>query len=222
MSHPSDAPLHILHPEVRHYMVSLQGSADPLLLELEAHARAVGFPLVGRASGQLMALLCRSIGARRVFEFGSGFGYSAYFFAGVVGEGGEVIGSEKDAHELEAHRRIYAGHSLKRRIRIEQGSAFEILDAQEGLFDAALIDIDKANYPAALERAIHRVRPGGLIFADNVLWGGKVARPALDDDLSTQAIQEFNRRLMADARLETQIVAVGDGLSISRRLPEDA
>ena len=166
-----------------------------------------------------MELLCRSIGARRVFEFGSGFGYSAYFFARAVGPEGEVIGSEKDAHELDDHRRIYGNHPLASRVDIRQGGAFEVLDATEGLFDAVFIDIDKEAYPRALERAIERVRPGGWIFADNVLWGGKVAREPAPDDISTDAIQRFNRLLRSDARLQTDILPVGDGLSVSLRLP---
>jgi caffeoyl-CoA O-methyltransferase len=218
MSHPSDAPIYILHPEVRGYVSGLEPEPDRLLAALEARAAERGFPLVGRSSGQLMELLCRSIGARRVFEFGSGFGYSAYFFARAVGPSGEVIGSEKDAHELEDHRRIYAGHSLASRVDIRQGGAFEILDGTDGLFDAVLIDVDKEAYPQALERAIDRVRPGGLIFADNVLWGGKVARTAAEGDVSTAAIQRFNRTLKADHRLQTELLAVGDGLSVSLRL----
>ena len=220
MSHPIDAPLHVLHPEVGDYLRQLQGPPGDALLEaLEENARIRGFPLIGRSSGRLMEMLCRAIGARRVYEFGSGFGYSAYFFASAVGESGEVIGSEKDAHELDDHQRIYGQHPFASRVRIECGGCFEILEAQEGLFDAVLIDIDKVQYPAALEASIARVRPGGLIFADNVLWGGKVARPAAEDDVSTAALQRFNQLLLADPRLQTQILAVGDGLSVSLRLP---
>jgi caffeoyl-CoA O-methyltransferase len=223
MSHPSDAPLHILHPDVRGYIAALASTGDdPLIARLADHAMATNFPLIGRSSGGWLELLTRIIGGKRVFEFGSGFGYSAYFFARGVGVGGEVIGSEKDAHELDAHRRLFDGHPLADRIRIELGGAFEVFDAQPGIFDLVLIDIDKANYPRALEAAIPRVRPGGLILADNVLWGGKTARPAAADDASTTALQQFNRMLVADRRIRTEILPCGDGLSVSLRLPDDA
>ena len=131
-----------------------------------------------------------------------------------------MIGSEKDAHELVDHQRLFAGHPFASRIHIEQGGAFEIFDRQEGMFDAVLIDIDKANYPKALERAIPRVRPGGLILADNVLWGGKTARPAAAEDGSTAALQAFNRQLVTDPRIQTAILPCGDGLSVSmKRVP---
>jgi predicted O-methyltransferase YrrM len=219
MSHPTDAPLHILHPEVRSYIDGLLPPADPLLAALDAQAQDRDFPLIGRASGRVLELMSRTIGARRVFEFGSGFGYSAYFFAHAVGPEGEVIGSECDAHELQAHTRIYGGHPLRERIRIEHGDAMEIFAQQDGVFDCILIDIHKSGYPAAIQAAIPRVRPGGLIFVDNVLWGGKVARPAAAEDLSTQALQAAGRQLFSDPRIRTDILPIGDGLSVSLRLP---
>ena len=220
MSHPVDAPLHIMHPEVRGYLGQLRPQIDPLLQALADHAQFRGFPLIGHGSGGLIGLLCRSIGARRIFEFGSGFGFSAWYFADAVGPEGEVIGSEKDDHELVDHRRLYAGHPFADRVNIVQGGAFEVFDQTDGLFDAVLIDIDKKDYPEALQRAIPRVRPGGWIFADNVLWGGKVSRPADVEDISTRAIQQFNLLLMKEPRLRTEILGVGDGLSVSLRLPD--
>ena len=222
MSHPSDAPLHILHPEVRAYIDGLFPPADPLLEALDAQAKASNFPLIGHASGRVLELMSRSIGARRVFEFGSGFGYSAYFFAHAVGPNGEVICTELDAHELEAHERIYTGHPLKERIELIQGDALEVFAQQDGMFDCVLIDIHKSGYAQAIEAAIPRVRPGGLIFADNVLWGGKVARPAAPDDTSTAALQAVGTQLFSDPRIRTDILAVGDGLSVSLRLDEGA
>ena len=219
MSHPINAPLHILHPEVRDYIETLFPPADPLLAALDAHAVQREFPLIGHASGRFLELMCRAIGARRVFEFGSGFGYSAYFFAHAVGPKGEVIGSELDDHELVDHRRIYKGHPLAERIHIEQGDAMEIFASQDGVFDAVLIDIHKSGYAAALSAAIPRVRPGGLIFADNVLWGGKVARAAAEDDTSTRALQEVGKELFRGPRIRTDILPIGDGLSVSIRLP---
>ncbi len=222
MSHPTDAPLHILHPDVQDYIAGCFPPTDPLLQALEAHAMDREFPLIGQASGRILELMCQTIGARRVFEFGSGFGYSAYFFAHAVGAHGEVIGSEVDEHELRDHARIFAGHPLKSRIRIEQGDALEVFAAQEGIFDAVLIDIHKSGYGEALEAAIPRVRPGGLIFADNVLWGGKVARAAAQDDTSTSALQGFGAQLFSDPRIRTDILPIGDGLSLSLRLPDRA
>ena len=88
-----------------------------------------------------------------------------------------------------------------------------------GDFDVALIDIEKVDYPKALEAALKRVRPGGLILADNVLWGGKTARQADPDDEGTAALQSFNQQLFNDPRIQTSILPTGDGLSVSLVLP---
>ncbi len=218
MSLPIDAFTGILHPEVKAYIDALAEDSDPLLEALTDYADERGFPLVGRASGRAIGLFSRLIGARRVYEFGSGFGYSAYFFAAAVGDGGEVHGAEKDEWELEAHRRLYADSPLKERIHIHHGEAFEVLDGLPGDFDVFFLDLDKIDYPRALEVAKTRLRKGGLILADNVLWGGKTARPVAEEDESTAALQRYNHLVHQDPDLETVILASGDGLAVSLKL----
>ena len=215
MSSPSDARVPILTPDVGAYIDALAGTPDPLAERLAGNAIAKGFPLIGHTSGRWLNLMSKAIGAKRIFEFGSGFGFSAYYFAQAVGHDGQVIGSECDDHELADFDRLYSDEPLRERIDIRLGSALEIFEATEGTFDAVLIDIDKIGYPAALEAAIKRVRPGGLIFADNVLWGGKTAKPAAPDDPSTAALRAFNEQLFADDRIQTGILPTGDGLSVS-------
>ena len=173
------------------------------------------FPLIGQTSGRWLELLARSVGARRVFEFGSGFGFSALYFARAVGEGGEVIGSEFKP-EVHAHfARIYGDEAIAQRIDIRVGGAVDIFNTTQGLFDVVLIDIDKEGYVEALQAAVPRVRQGGLILADNVLWGGRTASPAEEGDTATAALREFNSTLYADPRLQTSILPTGDGLSVS-------
>ncbi len=215
MSSPSDARTPILTPEIGAYIDSLAGTPDALADKLAQHAHTRGFPLIGHTSGRWLELLTRSIGGRRVFEFGSGFGFSAFYFARAVGADGEVIGSECDAHELEDFAMVYGDHPLKERIDIRLGSAFDVFNETQGSFDAVLIDIDKEEYPQALEAALSRVRPGGLIMADNVLWGGKTARKANADDEATAALQAFHKQIFNDKRIQTSILPAGDGLSVS-------
>ena len=217
MSHPSDGFTGIVHAEVKQFIGELSPEADPLVAEMEAWSAENGFPLVGRASGHTCEWLTRAIGGRRVFEFGSGFGFSAYFFARAVGEGGIVIGSEFDEPELVVHKRMFAGHPLASRIDLRHGDAFEIfadIPDADGPFDVVFIDIHKEGYAAALATAVPRLRRGGLLIADNVLWGGKVARPA--DDERTAALQAFDRLAFADPRLDCAILPVGDGLLVAR------
>ena len=215
MSSPSDARLPILTPEIGAYIDGLSGPEDELLDRLEQHAKDREFPLIGRTSGRWLELLTRSIQGKRVYEFGSGFGFSAYFFAKAVGPKGMVFGSEFDQWELDDHIRLYGDHPLAQRINLQKGSAFDILDSIDGDFDVALIDIEKVDYPQALEAALSRIRPGGLIMADNVLWGGKTARTADPEDEGTNALQSFNKQLFNDPRIQTSILPAGDGLSVS-------
>jgi caffeoyl-CoA O-methyltransferase len=214
MSHPSDARVDIVHPLVQDYLAQLHAEDDPLVEALERQARDTGFPLIGRDSGRTLEVLALSIGARRVLELGSGFGYSAYFLARAVGEGGQVLCTEKDAWELEHHERLWAGHPLKPRVSYRLGSALETLEQLDGPFDLVLIDLDKASYLAAYEAAVPKVRAGGLICVDNVLWGGKIGAGAQDP--STQALRTFNERVAADDRVQAVFLSVGDGLAVAR------
>lgn len=216
MSHPADKIHTIVHPEVRDYLRTLHHDDEPLLTALEVYAKERNFPLVGRESGRWLELLTRAISGRRVFEMGSGFGYSAYWFARAVGPGGSVIGTEKDAHELTAFTRIYDQHPLRQRIDLRLGNADDVLATTEGDFDVIFLDIDKQSYEPALHLAIPRLRVGGLLLADNTLWGGRTARPA--DDENTRALQAFNQTLCDHPQLQAMILPVGDGLGVALKL----
>lgn len=218
MSTPKDAISHIVPESIKHYLAILGGDPEQLVLDMEAHARQHSFPLIGRQSGRWLELLSRMIGARRVFEFGSGYGYSAYWFARAVGPQGRVIGTEKDAHELEAHARMWKDHPLKSRVDLRQGDAFEILDSTDGEFDVVFIDIHKKGYPEALERGLPRLRTGGLVLADNTLWGGRVTQRPRPDDEGTLALRAFNQQIHEHPQLQTCILPTGDGLSVSLKV----
>ena len=143
MSFPADAYTGIVHPEVRAYMARLDPAPDALLEKLEAYAERRGFPLIGRESGRWLELLTRMTGGRRVFEFGSGFGYSAAFFARAVGAEGEVHACERDSWEQEAFEAHFNDPVLKARITYHLGDAFEVFGALPGTFDVVLIDCNK-------------------------------------------------------------------------------
>jgi len=215
MSAPSNAIARILNPNVARYIETLSTERDPLESVLAKHANTRDFPLIGKTSGRWLELLTCMIGGKRVFEFGSGFGFSAFYFARAVGESGHVIGSDFDAHELDDFKTLYGDHPYKSRIDIQIGSAFDIFDATDGVFDVVLIDIDKEDYPQALECALPRVRKGGLIMADNVLWGGRTASEPEAGDTATPALQQFNHTLHNHPKLLTGVIPAGDGLSVS-------
>ncbi len=217
MSHPVDAPTTVLNPDIKTYLAALRPTDDALLDKMERYGETRGFPLVGRESGYWLELLTTLINGRRVFEAGSGYGYSAFFFARAVGPEGNVICTEKDEWEKESFERLYKGHALRSRITYHQDGALEVLAAVNEPFDVAFIDVEKRDYVRLLEALIPKVRIGGLLLADNTLWGGKVASEAEPEDDSTRAVQAFNRRLFEDPRLQSAILPACDGLSVSVR-----
>jgi predicted O-methyltransferase YrrM len=212
---PSVIPL--VSPGLDRYLLDLLPQRDPVLAEMEAVARDRDVPIVGPAVGTLLSLLARSIGARRVCELGSAIGYSTAFFAGAVGPGGEVLytdGSEKNAREASG---FLERMGLRDRVQVGVGEAVGILESTAGEFDVVFIDIDKDGYPRALEAAAPRVRPGGFLLADNVLWSGKVVDASIRDR-ATEGIREFNRRLFSRTDFESVIVPLRDGVAIARKI----
>jgi len=212
----------IVDPQVETYMRSLLDRYDePVLLEMEAEGRERGFPIIGQLVGVTVELLARSIGAKRVFELGSGFGYSAYWFSRAVGPGGEVHTTDGDPAN-EAKALDYLGRAgLAGPIRWHVGDAVTNLNAVDGEFDVIYDDIDKAGYPEAWRSAAERIRVGGMYLCDNVLWSGAVADPDGDhgrDRTTTEAILEHNRLISGDERYVSSIVPTRDGLMVALRV----
>lgn len=206
----------LVSPEVDRYLVDRLQDRDPVIVEMEAFAKEHDVPIVGPAVATLLAILARSIGARRVCELGSAIGYSTAFFAEAVGPGGSVLytdGDEKNARRASAYLERL---NLSDRVEIQVGEAVAILQGTTGEFDVIFVDIDKDGYPGALDAALPRVRPGGYLLADNVLWSGKVVDPSIRD-AATEGIREFNRRLFARRDFESVIVPLRDGVAIARR-----
>jgi predicted O-methyltransferase YrrM len=211
----------IVEPRVEDYMRSLLTRYDePVLLEMEAEGKERGFPIIGRLVGVTVELLARSVGAKRVFELGSGFGYSAYWFARAVGPSGEVHGTDGDPANEPKALDYLSRAGLAEPIRWHVGDAVTHLGAAPGEFDVVYNDIDKDGYPAAWMAARERIRVGGLYVCDNVLWSGRVAVQDRDDPrpVYTQAILEHNRMIAEDDRFISSIVPTRDGVFVALRV----
>lgn len=193
---------------------------EPVLLEMEAHAAEEAFPIVGRNVGVTLEVLARSVGARRIMELGSGFGYSAYWHARAVGKDGEVHLTDGDPEN-----EVRAADYLKRagladRVRFHVGDAVSALAQLDGDFDVIFCDIDKDGYPDAWRAAADRIRPGGLYVCDNVLWYGRVAIEDPDDARPhyTEAVLEHNRLVAEDERYVSTIIPTRDGVLVAIRV----
>lgn len=211
-------------PEVDHYLTDLAAAQqhDQTLTEMESRAETLGFPIVGRAVGRLLEQQARAVGARRVVELGSGYGYSAYWFARAVGEGGEVLCTDGDPDNAATAESYLRRAGLWDRVTFEVGDALEVLGRLDGEFDVVYSDVDKDGYPAVWEAAAERVRVGGLYVCDNVLWDGRVAgveQPAdAFRDGVTGAIAAHNRAVVADPRFVSTVVPIRDGVLVALRV----
>jgi len=172
---------------------------------------------VGRVEGTLLKLLCALAGARRVLEVGTFTGYSALCMAEALPEGGEVVTCDIDPRAVEIARSFFARSPHGHKIRVCLGDALETLRAlpMEPTFDVVFLDADKERYAAYYELVLPRLRPGGLIVADNTLWSGKVLAPGAETD---RAIVGFNARVAEDPRVENVLLSVRDGIMLARKL----
>jgi predicted O-methyltransferase YrrM len=189
---------------------------EPVLLDMETEGERLGFPIVGRNVGVTLEVLARSVGARRIFELGSGFGYSGYWHARAVGTGGELHLTDGDPENARKAQAYLERAGLWDRVTFHVGDAVTALNALEGEFDVVYDDIDKEGYPDAWRAARERIRVGGLYVCDNVLWSGRVLDREPDGD--TLAILEHNQLIADDRRYVSTIVPTRDGVIVAIRI----
>lgn len=210
--------MQIVAPMIEDYILAQYPNAGKVeeAMRKEAADRG-GFPIVGPLVGRLLMQQAKLIGAKRVYEFGSGFGYSAFWFSQAVGTGGEIVAVDGDAEKVARGKKFMQEAGFSDRVRYHHGNALEVIDGTYDEFDVILLDLDKKDYPRALAKALPKLRKGGLILADNVLWGGAVAKPE-DKTAETEAIREYTRKVMLTPGLFTTIVPLRDGVAITLKL----
>lgn len=206
----------ILNTKIEKYLDDLLPQRDALLSEMEKLARRRDIPIIGPACGRLLYLLAKISGAQKVFEMGSAIGYSTIWWARAVGPQGSVYYTDGDASNARRAREYFARAGLERRITVLVGDAMKSLEKTPGKFDIIFIDVNKPQYIAAFNAALPRLRRGGLLVTDNVLWYGRVVGKASDE--STRTIREFNRRIYAKPTLFSVIVPLRDGVSIAQKI----
>lgn len=201
---------------VQHYLEDLVPNRPPELAKMEKIAEERRFPIIGPACGHLCYQLARTIGAKRVFELGSGFGYSTAWFARALREngGGEVFHVVwDDGLSSEAKRHLHAlGYDDLVQYRV--GEAIQTLRETEGPFDLVFNDIDKEGYPEALPVIEQKLRPGGVLIVDNLIWHGRVLDD-VDQSEATRGVRELTRRVFASRRWTPSIVPIRDGMLVA-------
>lgn len=197
------------------YLDHLLPASDGILAEMEEYAAAHGVPIADREVARFLEITARAMNARRVLEIGLAIGYSALHLAQAVTEGGLVVTIEPNDEMIRRTDDYLTRAGLRERVRIERGRALEVMPRLSETFDLIYLDAVKQEYSAYLELSLKMLRPGGVIIADNVLWGGQVAGEirSPDQQVSTEALRQFNQRFVHHPDLCAEILSVGDGLA---------
>ncbi len=208
----------IVDPRIEEYLRGLYDDGDAVRLEMERVAAERSFPIVGPLVGRRLEQLARSIKAKRVLELGSGFGYSALFFARAVGAKGEVHCTELDEANVRLGQEFLRRAGLGERVTWHVGDARTAIKRIPGTWDLVFNDIDKDGYPEVLEPAYSRLHTGGLFVTDNVLWDGRVLEGHDDGEAATAGVKEFTRLLFAHKGFLTTIDPTRDGVAVALKV----
>lgn len=210
----------LIDPELDAYCEAHSGVEAPHLRALREETYAgVYMPQMcsGHLQGRFLAMLSHLVRPRTIVEIGTYTGYSALCLAEGLEPGGMLHTIDIDPHLPAFVARHIRAAGYDDRITTHHRPALEVIPTLPAPFDLVFIDADKPAYPAYFDAVVDRVRPGGLIIADNVLWSGRVLRPAGEQDHQTAALAAYARRVHGDPRVEPVIVPLRDGLMIARR-----
>jgi caffeoyl-CoA O-methyltransferase len=205
----------ILNSIVEEYIDELLPKRDAVLTDMERYAKKHDVPIIGPACGRLLALAAQLSGAKRIFEMGSAIGYSTIWLARAAGPGAEIYYTDGSADNAKMAGQNFQRAGVNDRIQILVGDALALLDEIGGPFDLIFIDVNKHQYPQAFRKAVPRLKSGGLLITDNVLWSGRVTKKS--KDANTRAIQEFSRLAYGSQELFPVIVPLRDGVLIGRK-----
>ncbi len=213
--------MHFIPEELDNYVVQHTQQEPELLQKLtrETYQKILQPRMLsGAYQGRVLSMLSKLISPKHILEIGTYTGYSAICLAEGMQKNGQLHTIDIN-EELESFQRKYFDLSpYGNQIHQHIGDATTIIPSIDLAFDLVFIDADKPNYPRYFELIINKIKPGGVILSDNVLWSGKVIEAVEEDDLSTKALLEYNTLLVEDTRIETVLLPIRDGLTISRVL----
>src|SRR5688572_28609082 len=206
----------IIQHDQAEYLDQLLTQNDPLLAEMEAYAAEHKVPIADREVARFLEITARASGAQKVLEIGMAIGYSVVHLAHGVGAQGTVVTIEPNEEMIRAASGYLKRADVLNRVEIERGKALEVMPTLEETFDLLFIDAVKEEYSQYLDLGLPRLRTGGVVIVDNLLWGGKVA--GNDKESSTVALREFNHYFLNHPQLLAEVLPVGDGLGYAVKL----
>ncbi len=195
-----------------HSRSSIQRKFDAILTEMEDYARENKFPIIGPMVGPFLQQIAAIMGAKKVLELGSGFGYSALWFAGGMPADGKIICTDNSKEYKEMAVKYFDRVNLSSMLDFRVGDSLEITKELDMPFDIIYNDVDKHGYPEAFDLALPKLRKGGIFITDNVLWSGRIFED--DPNESTRGVIEFNRKMFETEGILSSIIPIRDGLGI--------
>ena len=209
----------IIHKEQAEYIDRLTVQTDPLLAEMEEYAAKHGVPIADREVARFLQITAGAIGAERVLEIGMAIGYSVVHLARGMVHYGVVVTIEPNDEMIQVATDFLQRGNVAHRTQLARGKALDVMPAFTETYDLLFIDAVKEEYKQYLDLGLPRLRSGGVVVVDNLLWGGKTAQPPSDnDDSSTIALREFNQYFMNHRELRSEILSVGDGLGYAVKI----
>jgi predicted O-methyltransferase YrrM len=210
----------IIKQEQAEYLDQLLPKSDELLAEMEAYAAEHRVPIADREVALFLEITARTTNAKRALECGMAIGYSVVHLLRGMGEEGRVVTIDPSDEMIRAAEGYLTRAGLRDRVDINKGYALEVIPRLEGSFDLLFIDAVKEEYQGYLDLALPKLRVGGVVICDNLLWGGQVAGEIRSDDqkASTEALREFNKYFVSHLQLRAQVLAVGDGLGYAVKI----
>lgn len=207
----------ILRPEQEAYLDRLLPPRDPLLREMEERAAREDVPISDPEVGKLLGILARATGARRILEIGAAIGYGAIWLARGAPEA-RVQSIDVDPERLAVARGYLERAGVADRVELIEGAALEVIQRLDGPFDLVYVDAVKTDYRRYLDTVLPKLRVGGVIVCDNLLWGGRVAVPGEDQDRDADALRAFNGYLMMHPQLQAVVLPLGDGVGLATKI----
>jgi predicted O-methyltransferase YrrM len=204
----------ILQLEQARYLDALHPASEELLAEMEAFAEENRVPIADREVALFLEITARAMGARRVLEIGMAIGYAVIHLLRGMGAGGQVVTIEPSDEMITRASEYFRRAGLSEQVRIERGLALEVIPKLEESFDIVYLDAMKEEYADYLEHSLPLLRTGGVVIADNLLWGGQVAGELRSPDQaeSTESLRRFNQHFVNHKNLRAVVLPVGDGL----------
>lgn len=205
------------------YLDRLLPQTDPLLREMEQYGGQHNVPSADREVATFIEITARAIKAKRCLEIGMAIGYTTTHLARAVGEGGLVVTIDPSDEMIAAAQGYLVRAGVRDRVRIERGKALDVIPHLRDSFDLIFIDAVKEEYTDYLRLSLPRLRSGGVVIVDNLLWGGQVAGEirSPDQEASTNALREFNSYFVNHPKLLAEVLSVGDGLGYGVKVSED-